>query len=197
MHPTYPNLFTPLQLGPVTVPTRFFFAPHGSSLTVGSKPADELVAYSAARVRDGGCGMVVIPVALHERALTRQPSPNLAENVGAFRAYADAIHAAGGVAFAQPLYHWLGSGFWQVFGVQAPSLSPSVRQFAIAERSGSTRAMGEAEILGMIDCMERGTANLAAAGFDGIMLHGSHASISIMNRMRLSRLPPQRSSRSL
>ncbi|MBU6269328.1 MAG: FAD-dependent oxidoreductase [Sphingomonadales bacterium] len=177
MHPKYPNLFTPLQLGPVTVPTRFFFAPHGSSLTVGSKPSDELVAYSAARVRDGGCGMVVIPVALHERARTRQPSPNLAENVGAFRAYADAIHAAGGVAFAQPLYHWLGSGFWQVFGAQTPSLSPSVRQFAIAERSGSTRAMSEAEILGMIACMERGAANLAAAGFDGVMLHGSHASM--------------------
>ena len=55
-HPKYPNLFTPLQLGPITVPTRFYFAPHGSALTVGSKPADDLIAYSAARVEGGGCG---------------------------------------------------------------------------------------------------------------------------------------------
>ena len=177
MHPVYPHLFTPLQLGPVTVPTRFFFAPHGSALTVGSKPADDLAAYSAERVRGGGCGMVVIPVALHERARTRQPSPNLAENVAAFRAYADAIHAAGGVAFAQTLYHWLGAGFWQAMGTPAPALSPSVRQFAIAERSGSTHAMGEDEILGIVACMERGAGYLAEAGFDGIMLHASHATM--------------------
>ena len=161
----------------MTVPTRFFFAPHGSALTVGSKPADDLIAYSAERVRDGGCGMVVIPVVTQERARTRQPSPFPPGNVGAFRTYADAIHAAGGVAFAQCLYHWLGTGFWQVMGTAAPSLAPSVRQFAIAGRAGSTRAMALGEIERMVDSMRVSAAHLAEAGFDGIMLHASHATM--------------------
>ena len=176
-HPKYPHLFTPLQLGPITVPTRFFFAPHGSALTVGSKPADDLIAYSAARVEGGGCGMVVIPVVTQERARTRQPSPYPAGNVAAFKAYADAIHTAGGVAFAQCLYRWLGSGFWQVMGTPAPSLSPSVRQFSIMERSASTRAMGLDEIRLMVDSMRQSARHLMEAGFDGIMLHASHATM--------------------
>ncbi len=177
-HSRYPNIFSLLRLGPVEVSTRFFFAPHGSALAVGSKPADDLIAYSAARVKDGGCGLVVIPVAIHERARTRQPSAHPVENIAAFQAYADAIHAAGGKCFAQCLYHWLGAGSWQVNGTATPALSPSVRQFAIAERSGSTRAMAEAEILAIIAAMERGAAHLAAAGFDGIMLHASHATMA-------------------
>ncbi|MFM5908837.1 MAG: hypothetical protein ACKOPO_14810, partial [Novosphingobium sp.] len=174
-HPRYPHLFTPLQIGPVTVPTRFYFAPHGSALTVGSKPADDLIAYSAARVEGGGCGMVVIPVVTQERARTRQPSPFPPGNVAAFRAYADAIHAAGGLAFAQCLYHWLGSGFWQVMGTPAPSLAPSVRQFSIMDRAASTRAMGLEEIRLMVGSMRQTARHLMEAGFDGIMLHASHA----------------------
>ncbi len=176
-HPKYPHLFTPLQLGPITVPTRFYFAPHGSALTVGSKPTDDLIAYSAARVEGGGCGMVVIPVVTQERARTRQPSPYPPGNVAAFKAYADAIHTAGGVAFAQCLYHWLGSGFWQVMGTPAPSLSPSVRQFSIMERSASTRAMGLDEIRMMVESMRQSARHLMEAGFDGIMLHASHATM--------------------
>ncbi|MFM5932078.1 MAG: FAD-dependent oxidoreductase [Novosphingobium sp.] len=177
-HPRYPHLFTPLQIGPVTVPTRFYFAPHGSALTVGSKPADDLIAYSAARVEGGGCGMVVIPVVTQERARTRQPSPYPPGNVAAFRAYADAIHAAGGVAFAQCLYHWLGTGFWQVMGTPAPSLAPSVRQFSIMDRAASTRAMGLEEIRLMVGSMRQTARHLMEAGFDGIMLHASHATMA-------------------
>lgn len=178
LHPNYPHIFTPLKLGPMEVPTRFFFAPHGSALTVGTKPADDLIAYSAERVRGGGCGMVVIPVVTQDRARTRQPSPFSPANVAAFRAYADAIHEAGGRAVGQTLYHWLGAGFWQVMGTPAPSLSPSVRQFAIAERAASTHAMGRDEIRAMVDSMRQTTRHMAEAGFDGMMLHASHATMA-------------------
>lgn len=176
-HSRYPHLFSPLRMGPMEVPTRFFFAPHGSALTVGAFPSDDLVAYSAERVRGGGCGMVVIPVVAHDRARTRQPSPHDPRAIGPFRAYADAIHAAGGRAVAQVLYHWLGAGFWQPMSPPAPSLSPSARQFAIAERSASTRAMGKAEIAAMIAAMRQSCRHLAEAGFDGVMLHASHATM--------------------
>lgn len=177
MHPKYPNVFSPIRLGPVEIPTRFFFAPHGSSLSAGTKPSDDLVAYSSERVRGGGCGLVIVALAAHERARTRQPSPHLAENTAAFRTLADAIHEAGGRIFGEPFYWWGAHGHWQPLSPPAPSLGPSVRQFGIRDRSFSTRAMGRAEIREMIATIRRSVDHLRQAGFDGVMLHGSHAAL--------------------
>ncbi|MEJ5976173.1 FAD-dependent oxidoreductase [Novosphingobium sp. PS1R-30] len=177
MHPKYPNVFSPIRLGPVEIPTRYFFAPHGSALSAGSKPLDDLVAYSAERVRGGGCGLVVVALAIHERGRTRQPSPHPPENVAAFRVMADAIHAAGGKIFGETLYHWIGAGQWQALSPPAPSLAPSVRQFGLNGRAASTRAMTKAEIAGMLGAIRQTARHMAEAGFDGIMLHASHAAL--------------------
>jgi 2,4-dienoyl-CoA reductase-like NADH-dependent reductase (Old Yellow Enzyme family) len=177
MHPRYPNVFSPIRLGPVEIPTRYFFAPHGSALSAGSKPLDDLTAYSAERVRGGGCGLVVVALAIHERGRTRQPSPHPAENVAAFRAMADAIHEAGSKIFGETLYHWTGAGQWQPFSPPGPVFGPSVRQFAYGGRGASTRAMSRAEIAGFIAAIRRTAGHMCEAGFDGIMLHGSHAAL--------------------
>ena len=129
MHPRYPHVFSQVRLGPVELPNRYFFAPHGSSLSAGTKPADDLVAYSAERVKNGGCGLVIVALAAHERGRTRQPSPHPPENVAAFRALADAVHAAGGKVFGQAIVHWTGGGWWQPLSPPAMAFAPSVRQF--------------------------------------------------------------------
>src|SRR5579864_9425624 len=126
MHLRYPNVFSRIRLGPVELPNRYFFAPHGSALSAGTRPADDLVAYSAERVRGGGCGLVVVALALHERGRTRQPSPHPPENVAAFRVLADTIHEAGGKIFGETLYHWIGAGQWQPLSPPAPIMAPSV-----------------------------------------------------------------------
>ncbi len=177
LHPRYPNVFTPIRLGPVEIPTRFFFAPHGSSLSAGTKPSDDLVAYSAERVKGGGCGLVIVALVAHERARTQQPSPHPPENIAAFRVLADAIHAAGGKIFGQAFYWWGGYGRWQPLGPPAHSMAPSVRQFAFGGRSVSTHEMSQADILSMHAAMRQSASNLREAGFDGIMLHGSHAGV--------------------
>lgn len=177
MHPKYPNVFSPLRLGSVEVPTRYFFAPHGSALSAGSKPLDDLVAYSAERVRGGGCGLVVVALAIHERGRTRQPSPHPPENVAAFRVVADAIHAAGGKIFGETLYHWTGPGPWQALSPPGPAFGPSVRQFAYGGRGVSTRAMSLAEISEMLAAIRQTARHMAEAGFDGIMLHASRAAL--------------------
>jgi 2,4-dienoyl-CoA reductase-like NADH-dependent reductase (Old Yellow Enzyme family) len=176
-HPKYPNVFSPIRLGPVEVPTRFFFAPHGSALSAGTKPTDDLVAYSAERVKDGGCGLVIIALAAQERGRTRQPSPRPPENIAAYKAMADAIHAAGGKIFGQAIYHWTGAGQWQPLSPPGPAFGPSVKQFAYGGRAVSTHAMSKAEIAAMLDAIRQTAANMAAAGFDGIMLHASHAAL--------------------
>lgn len=176
-HPKYPNVFSPIRLGPVEVPTRFFFAPHGSALSAGTKPTDDLVHYSAERVKDGGCGLVIVALAAQERGRTRQPSPRPPENVAAYRAMAEAIHAAGGKIFGQILYHWTGAGQWQPLSPPGPAFGPSVKQFAYGGRAVSTHAMGKAEIAAMLDAIRQSAAHLREAGFDGIMLHASHAAL--------------------
>jgi 2,4-dienoyl-CoA reductase-like NADH-dependent reductase (Old Yellow Enzyme family) len=177
MHPKYPNVFSPLKLGPVEIPTRFFFAPHGSALSAGTKPADDLVAYSAERVKGGGCGLVIVAMVLHERGRTRQPSPHPPENIAAFRVLTDAIHDAGGKIFGEAFYWWGGYGQWQPLSPPAPSLGPSVRQFGYSERTVSTHAMNQPEIAAMHAALREAAANMHTAGFDGIMLHGSHAGL--------------------
>jgi dimethylglycine catabolism A len=176
-HPKYPHIFSPLRLGPVEIPTRFFFAPHGSALSAGTKPSDDLVAYSAERVRGGGCGLVIVALVAHERGRTRQPSPHPPENIAAFRVMADAIHAAGGKIFGQIFYWWGGFGQWQPLSPPAPSMGPSTRQFGYSDRTVSTHAMGKDEIAAMHAAVRRSAAHLREAGFDGVMLHGSHAGL--------------------
>ncbi|MCT2400692.1 FAD-dependent oxidoreductase [Novosphingobium mangrovi (ex Huang et al. 2023)] len=177
MHAKYPGVFSPIRLGPVELPNRFFFAPHGSALSAGTKPADDLVAYSAERVKGGGCGLVIVALAMHERGRTRQPVPHEAVNIPAFRVLTDAIHEAGGKIFGEPFYHWIGAGFWQPLSPPAPALAPSVRQFGHGGRAHSTRAMSRDEIARMIEATRETAANMAEAGFDGIMLHVSHAAL--------------------
>ena len=174
MHPTYPHLFSPIQLGPIEVPNRFYFSPHGVHLTVGSKPSLDYVQYKVARVKDHGCGLVVCSLTASERGRNSQPSPYLRQNVPAFRALADKVHEAGGRIFGQIWYWWGTCGSWQPYSTPAPALSASPVQFSYADRQVSTHQMGKAEIRGMVNALLRSTTHLREAGFDGVMLHASH-----------------------
>ncbi|MCB2073080.1 MAG: FAD-dependent oxidoreductase [Novosphingobium sp.] len=176
-HPKYPNVFSPIRLGPVELPNRYFFAPHGSALVVGNKPSGDLVAYSAERVRDGGCGLVIVALCAHERGRTQQPAPHPPENLAAFRVLADAIHEAGGKIFGQTIYHWSGKGFWQLLSPPGPPMGPSVRQFSFGGRSCSTREMSLYDIREMLDAIRQSARHMSEAGFDGLLLHASHAAL--------------------
>src|SRR5690606_17163732 len=129
-HPRYPHVFSPMRLGPVEIPNRYYFSPHGLPLTVGCAPSNDLVAYCVERVRDGGCGLVILSCTAHERGRHYQPCPYPPEAVPAFRALADAVHAAGGKIFGQIWYHWLSAGQWQPLAPAPAAFGPSISQFA-------------------------------------------------------------------
>ena len=95
MHPKYPNVFSPISVGPVQLPNRYYFSPHGLPLTVGCGPSNDLVAYCTERVKDGGCGLVILSCTVHDRGRHYQPCPYPKDSVGAFRALADAVHEIG------------------------------------------------------------------------------------------------------
>jgi 2,4-dienoyl-CoA reductase-like NADH-dependent reductase (Old Yellow Enzyme family)/thioredoxin reductase len=204
-HAAYPRIFSPIRLGPVEIPNRFYFSPNASALSVGTKPSRDLAYYLAARVRGGGCGLVVPSMTAHTRGRSLQSSPFPVENIPSFRAMADTVHQAGGKIFGQLLYWWGSYGQWQPMSPPAPSLAPSAVQYGIGNKTVSTHEMAKSEIRSMIDAFRQSTENLRAAGLDGVMLHGSHGGLieqflspyfnrrtdeyggSVQNRMRFLR----------
>lgn len=176
-HPRYPHVFSPIKLGPVEVPNRFYFPPHGVALAVGTKPSNDFVAYSAARVRDGGAGLVVNSLTVHDRPSVSRACPYPPQNVPAFRAMADGVHAAGGRIFGELLMWWGVGGFWQPLSPPAPSFTASAVQYELATLTRSTHEMSRAEIRAMVAAYGQSTANLRAAGYDGVMLHAAHGAL--------------------
>jgi len=171
----YPNVFSSARIGPVELANRYYFSPHGLPLTVGCAPSNDLVSYCVERVRDGGCGLVILSCTAHERGRHFQPCPYPKETVPAFRALADAVHAAGGKIFAQIWYHWLSAGHWQPMAPAAPSFGPSVSQFAFGGVSGASHACTHEEIRLITEAHRQSAQHLREAGFDGIEVHASHS----------------------
>src|SRR5438094_6502354 len=176
-HPAYPNIFKPIRLGPVEIPNRFYFSPHGVPLSVGSAPGEDFIAYNVERVKDGGCGLVITSMTVHERGRAFQPSPFLKENIPAFRAMTEALHAAGGRFFGELWYWWGMYGHWQPLSTPAPSLGPSASQFGVSDRTVSTHEMSKDEIRRMREVHRQSVAHLREAGVDGFEIHASHAGL--------------------
>jgi len=177
MHPKYPHVFSPIRLGPAQIANRFYESPHICPFTTpAGGPSADFIAYYLARVR-GGCGLVIVSMAVHDRSRYVQPSPYRKETIPEFRALTEAVHEAGGKIFGQLWYWWGASGHWDPLSTPAPALTPSVAQYSLYERREATREMTTGEIRSMLGVFRRSTANLRAAGFDGVMLHASHGAL--------------------
>jgi 2,4-dienoyl-CoA reductase-like NADH-dependent reductase (Old Yellow Enzyme family) len=177
MHPKYPHVFSPIRLGPIEIPNRFYNSPHICPLTTAAGgPSEDFTEYYLARVR-GGCGLVILSMAAHDRSRYVQPSPYAKESIPELRAMADAVHEAGGKVFGQIWYWWGATGHWSPLSTPAPALGPSVSQYSLYEKRDATREMNKREIQGMIEALRRSTVHLREAGFDGVMLHASHAAL--------------------
>jgi 2,4-dienoyl-CoA reductase-like NADH-dependent reductase (Old Yellow Enzyme family) len=177
MHPKYPHVFSAIRIGPVEVPNRYYFSPHGLPLTYGTGPSNDLVAYVTERVRDGGCGLVILSCTVHDRGRHYQPCPYSPTSIPAFRALAEAVHAAGGKIFGQLWYWWGATGHWQPLAPPAPMLAPSVSQYGFRGVTFSTHALTQEEIRLMGECFRQSTTHLRAAGFDGVEIHASHGGL--------------------
>jgi len=172
-HSKYPNVFSPIRLGPVEIPNRFYFAPHGLNLAFGTEPSNDFPYYSAERVR-GGCGLVITSLNLHGKVYG-MPSPYPERNIPSFQAMADAIHREGGKIFGQIWYNPFQVGQWGALGPPRPSLGPSSAQmFGNNECSHALRAD---ELRSVIDAYRRSGSNLRRAGYDGIELSVCHGTL--------------------
>jgi 2,4-dienoyl-CoA reductase-like NADH-dependent reductase (Old Yellow Enzyme family)/thioredoxin reductase len=178
MHPRYPNVFSPIRLGPVELKNRFYSSPHICPLTTATGgPSEDFIQYYVERVKDGGCGLAILSLAGHERSIFVQPSPYPRANIPAFRTLADAVHEAGGKVFGQIWYWWGTPGHWDPLSPPVPALTPSVLQYSHQEKREASREMTREDIRAMIDAFRQSAENLREASFDGIMLHAAHGAI--------------------
>ncbi len=180
----YPHVFEPIALGPVTVPNRIYFSPHGIALHAGSRMASDVkvpsksrVGYFAERAR-GGTGLImhssiIGPFAVQDPVAE---TSGLEEAIPDFAAVADAVHEHGSKIMAEIWYvNWLPKR-WEELGPEAPSLSPS--ESANLYQPTVRREMTKWEIDQLREWFVISTRNLRAAGYDGIQLHMSHGAIT-------------------
>ena len=173
MHPKYPNVFTPIKLGPVEISNRFYFAPHGVALNIGNEPNNDFPWYSAERVR-GGCDLVIQSLNVYGK-VAGFGSPYPEKNIPSFQAMADKIHAEGGKVFGQLWFFWEATGQWQHLSPPRPGLSPSTLQLHTSY--SSTHGLRRSEVGQIVDAYRQSASHLRRAGYDGVEVHVSHGTL--------------------
>ncbi len=173
MHPRYPQVFSPIKLGPVELENRFYFAPHGIGLALGNEPSNDLPFYSAARIR-GGCSLAIQSLHVHGK-IDGMVSPYPDKNLDSFRAMAEATHREGGKIFGELWYFWGAHGSWWPGATARPGLSPSATRQAYNYMS--THGLSRSELRTFIDAFRHSTSHLRQAGYDGIEMHVAHGTL--------------------
>jgi len=169
----FPRLFSPLMIGPVTLPNRIVSSGHDTVMADHGQISDRLVAYHEARAR-GGAGLIVVQVAgIHETA--RYTSHVLMATdddcIPGYRALADAVKPHGTRLFGQ-LFHPgrevmdLADGTLTV--AVAPSAVPTER-FRVMPRP-----LRLDEVREIADGYGQAAARLQRAGLDGVEVVASH-----------------------
>ncbi len=170
----YPTLFSPLQLGPITLANRIVFSAHLTNFAEDGRPSAQHAAYYAERAR-GGAGLIITEE--HSTHPTDWPYEKLIHGfhpdvLPGYRAITEAVHAHGTPIFAQ-INHNGGqaSSMYSRRAVWAPSAVPDPL----------FREVPHAVTVEEIDEIVAGYADVAArcieGGFDGIELQCSHSSI--------------------
>ncbi|MFA5775824.1 MAG: mycofactocin system FadH/OYE family oxidoreductase 2 [Ilumatobacteraceae bacterium] len=167
-------LWTPLQLGPVTVANRIVFSAHLTNYALDGKPTEQHAAYYAARAR-GGVGLIITEE--HSTHPTDWPYEKLIHGfhrdvIPGYRRMTSAVHEHRVPIFAQ-INHNGGqaSSMYSRLPVWAPSAvaDPLFREVP--------KAITRSEIVEVIAGYVRVAEHCAEGGFDGIELQCSHSSI--------------------
>jgi 2,4-dienoyl-CoA reductase-like NADH-dependent reductase (Old Yellow Enzyme family) len=170
----FPRLFSPFQIGRVSLRNRIVCLPHATSLGEPSPlfPGDRLIAYYRERAK-GGAGLITFSI-LPANMEPLQRAGIFPADPGPYRRFTDAIHAEGAAIFTQVTH---GAGR-QVPGPPgrrppAPLLAPSPVACPNGRQDPHVLTASEIHDLALAT---GGAAKFARdAGFDGMELHSSHA----------------------
>jgi N-ethylmaleimide reductase len=176
-----PDLFTPLALGPLTLPNRIVMAPlTRSRAAAGNVPTQLNALYYAQRASAGLIISEATQVAPEGQGYISTPGIHSAEQVQGWRCVTGAVHASGGRIVLQ-LWHVgrISHQSFQPGGASpiAPSaIKPNGQAYTVNgfEPIPTPRALETHEIPGVVAQYAQGARNAMAAGFDGVEVHGAN-----------------------
>ena len=176
------QLFTPFQVGALSLPNRLVMAPMTRSRAnnEGNVPTDSTVEYYRQRASAGLLITEGSQVSQQGVGYVNTPGIYSEAQVAGWKKVTDAVHAAGGRIFIQlwhvgrishPFFH---NGELPV----APSAVKPTDVMAYTangmEEIPAPRALELNEIPGVVEQFRQGAKNAKAAGFDGVELHGAN-----------------------
>ena len=175
------TLFTPLQVGALSVPNRVFMAPLTRARAGESHLPNAMMAEHYAQRASAGLLIAEATMAMAgNSAFWKEPGVHSQAQVEGWRLVTDTVHAAGGRIFLQ-IWHG-GRACHPDLNDDAQPVAPS----AIAITSDQVytpkgkvsytepRALRDDELPGIVAGFRQAAVNAKAAGFDGVEVHGAN-----------------------
>ena len=168
----YPTMFSPIQIGTVTVPNRFVVPPMGNNFAnTDGTLSDRSAAYYEARAK-GGFGLITIEstvVYSQAKGGPRKPCLFTDDTVDSFQRTIDRCHRYGAKVSIQ-LQHAGPEGNSKLTGFPLKAASP------MASHCGGEipEAMPTEEVYRLIECYGDAAARAQKAGVDMVEVHCAH-----------------------
>ncbi|MGE5548535.1 MAG: alkene reductase [Solirubrobacterales bacterium] len=175
------DLFSPVRLGPIELANRIVMAPLTRSRAGAGDVVKPMTAlYYAQRASAGLIISEATQISPQGKGYAWTPGIYSAEQVAAWKAVTDAVHAKGGRMVAQ---------LWHVGRISHPDLQPggalpvapsAVRPDVEAftetgmKPAVTPRALALEELPGIVDDYRRAAENALKAGFDGVEIHAAN-----------------------
>ena len=175
------DLFTPLQLGALTLPNRILMAPLTRCRAGEQHVPNALMAEHYAQRASAGLLIAEATMAMPDTsAFWMEPGIYNAEQVAGWKRVTDAVHAAGGRIFLQ-IWHGGRACHPALNGGRQPvsSSAQAIRNDEVHTPEGklpytTPRALTDDELPGIVAGFRQAAVNAKAAGFDGVEVHGAN-----------------------
>src|SRR6476469_5900824 len=173
--PDYPHLFSPLQIGNVTVRNRIMQTAHVKLFAYNAVDSDRNVAYQAARAKAGAGLLITGNRVVHPTSTTGFPRvawAYLPEALDADRRLTSAVHEHGGVIFAQLNHCGLNASSDSADDYRVLWGPSAVKSPAYGE---TPKVMEHEDIREVVDWWGHSAELSREGGFDGTEVHISHS----------------------
>ena len=173
------DLFTPIEIGPYTLPNRIFMAPMTRNRAPETVPTPMMADYYKQRATAGLMVTEASQISPQGVGYPATPGIHHEQQVDGWKVVTDAVHAAGGHIFLQ---------LWHVGRISHPDYHDGalpVAPSAIAPKGQAAtyagmqpfvtpRALATSEIPGIVEQYRRAARHALDAGFDGVEIHAAN-----------------------
>ncbi len=172
MEQQYPHLFSPIQIGEITVKNRIFMPPVSTNLADKGYVTEELIAHYSARAK-GGVGLIVTEVTTVEPTYVYLPGDmSICDDsyIPGWKKLTDAVHKYGTKILPQ-LFHPAYMAF-PIKGTPRLIAPSNVGPYYAKE---APRAVTKEELKTIIRQFGEAANRVKQAGGDGVEIHAAHA----------------------